>query len=151
MICTMNMMKASWRHHGKSKLKTSTHSARGCLSRCYNTILIVDSILATTACVTVHNKKKTNEEVSDREGKCLSTSAKPKRDQGRPGKSMLTPAHVTYQMDVITQDHLKDHSQGRDVRLYGNDTTLIWHTKINIYERHGGPCACCSMNCVSSV
>jgi hypothetical protein len=77
---------------------------------------------------TQQNKKQRQKSVNTGTG--LTTAPAEKRDRGRPKKNTPTiPARASVQLDAITQDHLKESSEGRYARFCGNITTLT-HTSI---------------------
>jgi hypothetical protein len=57
-----------------------------------------------------------------------------------------TPAQrASAQVDVLSQELLKENSVGRDARLCVNITLLTRHIKSQKYDKHGGQCAFCGL------
>jgi hypothetical protein len=94
---------------------------------------------------TQQNKKARHKSVKTGNG--LAVEPVEKRGRRRP-KINVEPAparRASYNVDVVTQELLKENSKGRDARLCGNLTSLTRHIKSQKYDKHGGHCAFCGL------
>jgi hypothetical protein len=73
---------------------------------------------------TQQNKKARHKSVKT--GKGLTVEPVEKCGRGRPKKNVEPPPAqcASYNVDVVTQELLKEHSEGRDTRFCGNLTSL---------------------------
>jgi hypothetical protein len=81
-------------------------------------------------------QSKAQHESSKAKGGYLYGSGGSRRARGRPSKREASP---TVPVGVIAKA-LAAVSTGREARLCGNLSTLIWHINARIYDKHGVHC-----------
>jgi hypothetical protein len=66
-------------------------------------------------------------------------------DLPRKNVELTSARRASEQVDIVTQELLKENSVGRDARLCGNLKSLTGHIKSQTYAKHGGQVAFCGL------